>query len=102
VVALAAASSRNLVVAGSTRVVGAPSGQHRAGRNGATVGPLVIALVLYRNGTYRTGYAVLLISALWVLVSRRPRESNSRSRHDWSRSDIGSHVERIQRAYWLP
>jgi predicted MFS family arabinose efflux permease len=36
---------------------------------GATVGPLVIALVLYRNGTYRTGYAVLLISSLLVLVS---------------------------------
>src|SRR5436190_24886 len=36
---------------------------------GATVGPLVIAFVLYRNGTYRAGYAVLIISALLVLVS---------------------------------
>jgi hypothetical protein len=36
---------------------------------GATVGPLLIALVLYRHSTYRTGYALLLISAVLVLIS---------------------------------
>src|SRR5438093_3383477 len=36
---------------------------------GATVGPLLIALVLLLNGSYRTGYALLLISALLALAS---------------------------------
>jgi predicted MFS family arabinose efflux permease len=36
---------------------------------GATIGPLLIAFVLYRNGTYRTGYAVLLISAVLTLAA---------------------------------
>jgi MFS family permease len=36
---------------------------------GATVGPLLMALVLFLNGSYRTGYALLLISALLALVA---------------------------------
>src|SRR4051794_13409199 len=36
---------------------------------GAMIGPLVIALVLFRKGTYQTGYALLLISALLALAS---------------------------------
>jgi hypothetical protein len=35
---------------------------------GATLGPLLIALILYRNGSYRTGYTVLLISSLLALA----------------------------------
>src|SRR5438874_11572638 len=35
---------------------------------GATIGPLLIAFVLYRHGTYRTGYSILLISALLTLA----------------------------------
>src|SRR5215831_3805950 len=35
---------------------------------GATVGPLLIALVLYLNGGFRTGFGVLLIPALCCLV----------------------------------
>jgi predicted MFS family arabinose efflux permease len=42
---------------------------------GATVGPLVMALVLLLHGSYRTGYALLLVSAALafatVLVARR-------------------------------
>jgi predicted MFS family arabinose efflux permease len=34
---------------------------------GATIGPLLMALVLYLNGGYRTGFAVLLIPALLCL-----------------------------------
>src|SRR4051812_23697131 len=34
---------------------------------GATLGPLVIALVLFLNGDYRTGYALLLISCVLAL-----------------------------------
>src|SRR5262249_31351615 len=35
---------------------------------GATIGPLVMALVLYLNGGYRTGFGVLLIPALLCLA----------------------------------
>src|SRR5438093_4589121 len=34
---------------------------------GATIGPLLVALVLYLNGGYRTGFGVLLIPALLCL-----------------------------------
>src|SRR5947208_12367696 len=36
---------------------------------GATIGPLFIALVLLLHGDYRTGYALLLISAVLTLAS---------------------------------
>jgi hypothetical protein len=36
---------------------------------GATVGPLLIALVLFLKGDYRTGYALLLVSALLALAA---------------------------------
>src|SRR5205823_4418794 len=36
---------------------------------GATIGPLFIALVLLLNGSYQTGYTLLLISALLALAS---------------------------------
>src|SRR5436309_10856147 len=35
---------------------------------GATIGPLLIALVLYVNGNFRTGFGVLLIPALLCLA----------------------------------
>ena len=36
---------------------------------GAAVGPLLMALVLFLRGSYRTGYALLLISALLALAA---------------------------------
>src|SRR5438045_4309109 len=36
---------------------------------GATIGPLLMALILYLNGGYRTGFAALLIPALLCLGS---------------------------------
>jgi MFS family permease len=36
-------------------------------QTGATIGPLLVALVLYLNGGYRTGFGVLLIPALLCL-----------------------------------
>src|ERR1043166_4982590 len=36
---------------------------------GATFGPLIVALVLYVNGGYRTGFGVLLISSLLCLTT---------------------------------
>jgi predicted MFS family arabinose efflux permease len=35
---------------------------------GATIGPLVLAWVIARHGSYRTGFATLLVSALMCLV----------------------------------
>jgi len=36
---------------------------------GATIGPLLIALMLFLQGGYRTGFGVLLIPALLCLAS---------------------------------
>src|SRR5665213_1001070 len=36
---------------------------------GATIGPLLVALVLYLKGSYQTGYALLLISSVLALAS---------------------------------
>ncbi len=36
---------------------------------GATIGPLLMALVLFFKGSYRTGYALLLISSVLALAS---------------------------------
>jgi MFS family permease len=36
---------------------------------GATLGPLLIALVLFLKGSYQTGYAILLISCVLALIS---------------------------------
>ena len=36
---------------------------------GATIGPLVMALVLFRNGSYQTGYALLSISVVLAVVA---------------------------------
>jgi MFS family permease len=36
---------------------------------GATIGPLLMALVLFSKGSYRTGYALLLVSSLLALTS---------------------------------
>src|SRR5256884_1498196 len=38
-------------------------------QTGATIGPLLVALVLYLNGGYRTGFGVLLIPALLCLAT---------------------------------
>jgi MFS family permease len=35
---------------------------------GAMIGPLIVALVLYLNGTYRTGFAYLLIPAILAVL----------------------------------
>jgi MFS family permease len=55
------------------------AGRHRRGwvyavntamdETGATIGPLLMALVLARDGSYRTGYGLLLGSSLLALVS---------------------------------
>ena len=53
---------------------------------GATIGPLITAFVLYRHGTYRHAFAVLLVSAILCLITvavaralhKRPHELDER------------------------
>jgi len=67
---------------------------------GATIGPLAIALVLLLNGSYRTGYAVLLLSAVLALASL----AVARMRFPLpARLDRGGSAaaQRFTRSYWL-
>ncbi len=69
---------------------------------GATVGPLVVASVLFLKGSYRSGYAVLLISALlclgMIVVARllfpKPQELDKQEA-------VGLEAKGFSRAYWL-
>jgi predicted MFS family arabinose efflux permease len=71
-------------------------------QGGATVGPLIVALVLYLKGGYRYGFAVLLLSALLCLgtlvVARilfpRPHEMEQKSAKLLT-------TEGFPRTYWL-
>src|SRR6266487_1265264 len=69
---------------------------------GATVGPLLIAFVLYRHGSYRTGYTVLLISSLLTLasltVARVAFPVPARLEQEGHRAARG---KRFTRAYWF-
>ena len=69
---------------------------------GATIGPLVMALVLYLNGGYQTGFSVLLVPALLCLgtlaVARvfhpRPHEMEHGAGHALGTTNL-------TRAYWI-
>src|SRR5262249_4446000 len=68
---------------------------------GATIGPLLMALILYLNGGYRTGFGVLLIPALVclgtlclaVLLHPRPHELEEGAGHTFATS--------LTQAYWI-
>ena len=69
---------------------------------GATIGPLLVALVLYLNDGYRTGFGVLLIPALLCLgilvVARllhpRPHELEETAGHTFVTANLA-------RPYWI-
>jgi predicted MFS family arabinose efflux permease len=69
---------------------------------GATIGPLLMALVLYLNGGYRTGFGVLLIPALLCLgtlvlarlLHPRPHELEEGAGHAFTTTNLKS-------AYWI-
>jgi predicted MFS family arabinose efflux permease len=69
---------------------------------GATVGPLLMALILSLNGGFRTGFGVLLIPALLciaILVAARlrhprPHELEEGERHTFEAANLS-------RAYWI-
>jgi predicted MFS family arabinose efflux permease len=69
---------------------------------GATIGPLLVALILYFNGGFRTGFGVLLIPALLCLailvaarlLHPRPHELEQRAEHTFA-------TTKLTRAYWI-
>ncbi len=69
---------------------------------GATIGPLLMALILYRSGGFRTGFAVLLIPALLCLTTLlaarllhpRPHELEQAAEHTFASATF-------TRAYWI-
>jgi predicted MFS family arabinose efflux permease len=69
---------------------------------GATIGPLVVALILYLNGGFRTGFGVLLIPALLclgiLLIARllhpRPHELEQGNGHTFVTTNLA-------RRYWI-
>lgn len=67
---------------------------------GATVGPLILALVLAHRGSYRTGFAILLISALLCLGMVVATQRNYTNPEQF---ETGSPArdKRVPRAYWL-
>jgi MFS transporter len=69
---------------------------------GATIGPLVMALVLYLNGGFRTGFSLLLVPALLCLailitarlLHPRPHELEEGAGHTFATTSL-------TRAYWI-
>ncbi len=69
---------------------------------GATIGPLLMALILYWNGGFRMGFAVLLIPALLCLTTLlaarllhpRPHELEQGTKHTFTST-------KLTRAYWI-
>jgi MFS family permease len=71
-------------------------------QTGATVGPLLMALILHLNGGFRTGFAVLIIPALLCLATLlaarllypRPHELEQATEHTFV-------SPKLTRAYWI-
>src|SRR5437016_2035763 len=69
---------------------------------GATIGPLLMALILWLHGGFRTGFAVLLIPALLCittllaarLLHPRPHELEQGAEHTFASANLS-------RAYWI-
>jgi MFS family permease len=68
---------------------------------GATVGPLVMALVLVRHGSFRTGYATLLVSAVLALVTLTIARLFFPKPSQLQREETTLESERYPRAYVL-
>jgi len=68
--------------------------------SGATIGPLLMALVLFLRGSYRTGYSVLLVSSLLALATLAVARINFPlpSRLEGEKRAL---TTRFTRAYWL-
>src|SRR6266581_9131954 len=71
-------------------------------QGGATVGPLIVALVLYLKGGYRYGFAVLLLSALLCLGTLVMARILFSRPHEMEQKSVKSLTTKgFSRAYWL-
>src|SRR5438309_1114161 len=71
-------------------------------QSGATVGPLIVALVLYLKGGYRYGFAVLLLSALLCLGTLVIARLLFPSPHEMEEKSAKSlSTKGFPKAYWL-
>src|SRR2546423_243982 len=71
-------------------------------QGGATVGPLIVALVLYLKGGYRYGFAVLLLSALLCLGTLVIARVLFPSPHEMEKKSAKSlSTQGFPKAYWL-
>lgn len=71
-------------------------------QGGATIGPLVVSLVLALKGSYRQGFAILLISALLclsMLIVARLRFPHPKALEQ--KTAEGLQTRGFSRAYWL-
>jgi len=69
---------------------------------GATVGPLVVALVLFLKGSYQSGYAALLVSAVFCLAALAVARFLFPKPQDLDKQEaVGLQTKGFSRAYWL-
>ena len=71
-------------------------------QTGATIGPLLMALILYFNGGFRTGFGVLLVPALLclaVLAAARLLHPRPHELEEKSARTLGT--PNLSRAYWI-
>ena len=70
-------------------------------QTGATLGPLITAFVLFRHGSYRHAFAVLLISALLCLAVLVVAWRLHRPSGEAQKSTTSTRTRSFSRAYWL-
>src|SRR5580658_5385511 len=92
-----------LAHAGSQIGTGWAFGLHEAlDQTGATIGPLITALILYLHGGYPKAFAALLITALLSLASLAvARVAYPRPQEFEERQPVRLQAKGFSRAYWL-
>jgi predicted MFS family arabinose efflux permease len=69
---------------------------------GATIGPLLMALIIYLNGGFRTGFAVLLVPALLCLATLLAARLLHPRPHQLEQGTERTFVTaKLTRAYWI-
>lgn len=68
---------------------------------GAILGPLIVALVLVLNGTYRTGFAVLIVPALLAIIVLIVSRFLYPRPHDMERTMPQLDMKGFKRNYWI-
>jgi MFS family permease len=77
-------------------------GLHEAlDQTGAMIGPLIVSLVLYLNGSYRQGFAVLLIPALLALAVLLATRFIYPNPQDLEKISSNLETKGLSRRYWF-